>query len=301
MIALHQPTNMAEFQKMMEIVDLNLRERDVPPDARPMNGWLEISRSLKLGLRMFPDQKTVSAEGRFDGDDMTIRILQWFDERYGENLKLAFGPGRVFFLIRHDPWIVNLPRIYGSAVLFASSTERSSQPEQYLRRREQPRVNVIESIENMTESMKASLTANEQRAILVHWTLSFDALSFLEAIGGTPMVAEAQSDIEAAVQHAMANPPHWGQSKWSSLQATEKTIKIFLSLRQKIFPFSHELKKLAGLAEAAGLPPIDRSLLTEIKCVPAIRYGEVPTTAFQALGAHVAALKVIRHVGIYVH
>lgn len=300
MLSLKLPKNEAEFQQMMEFVDVHLRESGVTLQARPIRGWLEVSQSLELGLRMTPKQNRPPAKGSYEGDDMTIRIFQWFDERYGERLKMSWGPGRVFILLRHDPWMIDLPRIYGSVVLFASTTERSTESGEYLRKRERPRVNVVESIENLTDSMKASLTPNELRLIFEQWMLGFNALSSLEVISGTPMVAEVQSDIEAAVKHAMAKPPHYGQSKWSSLQATEKALKIFLSLKQVHFPKLHKLLTLVELAEATGLMSIDRSIVNAVQCSPAIRYGEVPTTALEGFEAHVSSLKIIHHVGTHI-
>lgn len=298
MLPLTQPSNGTQFEEMMRIVDAYLRESGVPPHARPIRGWLEISGSLKLHLRMFPERDRAPVEGRYDGDDMTIRIFQWFEDQYGDKLKISFGPGRVFILVRHDPWVIQLPRIYGSAQVIASATVPSSKPEEYLRRREIPRLNVVDSIEGMTEAMKISLKSHELRAIYDQWRLGFEALSALEAIAQTPMVREVQSDIEAAVQHALSRPPHHGQCKWSCLQAAEKALKIFLTATGNQFPKTHELHRLVPLAERAGMPTIERAVVDAVQCSPAIRYGDEPTTAFQALGAHIASLRIARHVGL---
>jgi hypothetical protein len=42
----------------------------------------------------------------------------------------------------------------------------------------------------------------------------------------TELVKEAIGDIDASVAHLFANQPQFGLSKWSSLQATEKSSRL---------------------------------------------------------------------------
>lgn len=296
MLALKLPSNEAEFEEMMCVVDRYLRESDVPPHERPIRGWLEVSNSLQLGLRMFPAEDRDLLLGVYTGDDMTIRIFRWFDQQYGDRLNENFGPGRIFLLLRRDPWVLRLPRIYGSAHIFASATEQSSRPEEYLHQRQLPRLNVVELIEGLTKSRRVTLESHELSHIHTCFVLGFEAMTSLEAIARLPMVRETQSDIEAAVQHVMNQPPHFGQSKWCSLQATEKVLKVFLESKTKSFPKHHELRGLAGLAEKANLPKLDHLWLDEIQCSAGIRYGEEHATLNEAFTAHLACLRVCRHV-----
>jgi hypothetical protein len=121
-------------------------------------------------------------------------------------------------------------------------------------------------------------------------------MTSLEEVAPLPMVREAQSDIEAAVQHAVGQTPHYGQSRWSSLQAAEKICKVFLESRLKRYPKHHRLHELAALAETVGLPVLDHGLLESVQCPGGIRYGEEPTTAVQAFDAHVACIKIVFHI-----
>ena len=110
------------------------------------------------------------------------------------------------------------------------------------------------------------------------------------------MVREVQSDIDAAVHHVMNKPPHFGQSKWHSLQATEKILKVFLESRTVSYPRHHQLRGLAELAEKANLPVLDHRWLDEIQCSAGIRYGEELATLNEAFAAYLACLQVCRHV-----
>jgi hypothetical protein len=51
MLTLKIPVNESEFEEMMRVVDNNLRTQQVPVHARPTQGWLAISSTLKAGLR----------------------------------------------------------------------------------------------------------------------------------------------------------------------------------------------------------------------------------------------------------
>jgi len=281
---------------MMEKVDFALREKGIPPYARPIQGWLCISASLSLGLSMFPKEQRNPREGCYTGDDLTIRIFRWFDERYGEKLNMPFGPGRVFMVIRHDPWIITFPQVYGKIKFFISPTEESSRPEVYLKTKQIPRYNVLEAIDGLPDGLKKTLTNAELKEIFHRFDVAYQSMLAVSQVEETPMVKEAKSDIEAAIEHATHRPPHYGQSKWCSLQAAEKLLKAYLVTRDKQFPTHHKLAELTDLAESAGLSPIDRNLLELIQCSASIRYGEVPTSLGDAFQAHWAAVIVCGHV-----
>lgn len=295
MLPLRKPSNEAEFVDMMRGVDQRLRESNVPPHARPLRGWLEISTSLKAGLRICPDQNRDPTPGSYGGDDLTIRIFRWFDKHYGDRLQINFGPGRLFILLRHDPWMISLPKVFGTVVFFASATEPSSDVDVDLRSRQVPRLNVVDLLDGVTDSLKSSLNPQELSEILDHVVLGFRAMSALEKIRHIRMAPEVQSDIEAAVQHAMAQVPHYGQSKWSSLQAAEKILKIFLAARKVKFPMHHRLEELVSRADASGLAVLDRRIVDAIQCSGGIRYGEEVASLNEAYAAHVGCLQVVAH------
>ena len=277
---------------MMELVDAYLRKKNISPHARPIQGWFYISGKLGLGLQMGAGQDREPRSNCYSGDDLSIRIFRWFDNRYGDKLKINFGPGRVFILIRHDPWIISFPKVYGAAEFFISPSISSSRPEVYLKQRAVPRFNVLESIQGLPKGLANALRQQELGEIFEYFTNGYRDMVALEAVEALPMVNEARSDIEASVHHATSHPPHFGQSKWCSLQATEKLLKAYLASKKKSFPKVHKLGELAGLAEAAGLSALDKNWIDSIQCDPGIRYGEEPTSLVQAWSAHWSAVRV---------
>ncbi len=286
------PNNEKEFVLMMEAIDLDLRKKDVPTHARPIQGWLKISGSLNLSLSMFPRSKTTATPNSYIGDDLTIRIFDWFDERYGEKLKFDFGPGRIVLLIRGDPWEALMPKIFGTVEFFISASEKSSNQEEDLRLGRRPRCNILDSIHGLPLGLIHSLEAHDLNQIWKNFFAAFSSLTLMGNVRNQSMMREAMSDIDAAVGHFVRVPAHYGLSKWSSLQATEKTLKSYLAIRGASIPHSHDLLKLSSLAAQHGAQGLSKNDLDSIQCPAAIRYGEEKVSKSSAYSAHLSSIRV---------
>ena len=75
-------------------------------------------------------------------------------------------------------------------------------------------------------------------------------------------------DLTASAHACVAREHERGQSRWSSLQATEKMLKFFLEQRSQAFPKVHKLAKLATRCESVGLPKIEPRILTQYSATP---------------------------------
>lgn len=58
------------------------------------------------------------------------------------------------------------------------------------------------------------------------------------------------------------------------------------------FPHSHDLEKLANLAEGHGLAAVGRNKLHEVQCKAAVRYEAGGASRGDALGAHRLSLEI---------
>ncbi|MNV27459.1 hypothetical protein D3C71_1186100 [compost metagenome] len=103
----------------------------------------------------------------------------------------------------------------------------------------------------------------------------------------------AQADVATAVAALMGRGDRFGESKWASLQAAEKTLKAGLALHGAKFAFTHDLSKLATSLRALGIALDVQPLLDAIQCTPGIRYGEEVCTEAEALEAHQASLELV--------
>lgn len=287
------PRDEHEFDVLMERVDELLRDAQVPINGRAIQAWVGVASSLGLELSMFPKGLEQPREGRYTGDDLTLRIFGWFDRRYGDRQNVDFSPGRVVLLIRNDPWELVLPRTWGAVRFFASKTISSSNQEEDLQDRRPPQINILELITAFPEGLKNSLSNPEIRLILDIFNRTFLPMSLIQRCSNVHMFSKVRGDLDATVDHMMSSQPQFGLSRWASLQATEKALKSFLEEQGKKYDWSHKLSKLASQAEKAGLRSIDRDKLEKIQCPAGVRYGQAPVTLREAHEAHVASIEVV--------
>ncbi len=290
MLKLQLPSNENEFTTMMEEVDSYLRSEEIPVHARPIRGWFEISKSLNLGLSLFQRNITKATDGVYTGDDLSLRIFSWFGERYGSKLAIRMGPGRAAILVRGDSWEINLPKVYGAVEFFISPNEKSSNQEDDLRLRRVPRCNILDLITDFPIGLAKSLDSNELKDIVSSFLAIFRSMESITNIEDMPMVREIRSDIDSAASHLLSNPPHYGLSKWSSLQSAEKSFKVYLAYKEIDFPKCHKLNELSLLAEKNGLFPVEKELIDKIQCGASVRYGEEKVSKDAAHQAHVLSI-----------
>jgi hypothetical protein len=279
------PSSEDEFISMMETVDEALRAGGVQISARSMEACRIISWSLGLGLSLF-QPKGIPRPGVFVGDDLTLRITAWIDARYGQRQAMDFGPGLVAIPLRGDLWSVRLPRVFGTAVFFASRTERSTTPEYYLPRRESPKLNVLEQVLELPQGLRSALSDGELAEFLRRFMEGFTAMSAVETVGDRPMVFEARGDLSAAFEFLVSRPQQLGQARYSAMQAAEKLIKSFIDARGENFKRIHSISKLNNAAVRLGLSPIDPTWIAAIECTADPRYGQEKSTPDQAYRAY---------------
>ncbi|MCX4188150.1 HEPN domain-containing protein [Methylophaga sp. OBS4] len=290
MLQIKLPTNEKEFIAMMEVVDSFLREQEIPIHARPMRGWFEISKTLKLGLSLFPRENRPAADGVYTGDDLTIRIFSWFDERYGNKLAVRMGPGRGAIMVRGDLWEVHFPKIYGTVEFFISANERSSNQGEDLKLKRIPRCNILDVITDFPVGLARSLSSGELRTIADSFIAGYHSMDSISKVQKSPMVSEILSDIDSAVNHLLSSPPHYGLSKWSSLQTVEKSFKTFLAIKGIDFPKHHQLHELSRLSKENGLFAVEKSLIDKIQCSAGVRYGDEKVSKEEAYEAHLLSV-----------
>jgi hypothetical protein len=264
------PNNEKEFLQLMEEVDSFLRRNDVPIPYRQLRGALEISRRFHLRLKSIKDAQ-IPKEGSYRGDDLAIRIKRWFDNRYGEKLKINLGPGRMVFSLRGDPWVFKFPKVFGQVLLFCHSTEESFKPEPTLGLI--PKYNILDCIIDLPLSLRRTLDSSEIKTIWENFQIGFNALSKLQYFSRNNLVFEALADHEASVHILSQSSPSYGNAKWSYLLV------------------------LADKAISLALPNPDKSLFGLIQCDASVRYGNPVVSLENALDAHRASLEIALQIG----
>ncbi len=292
MMSLKPPTDDREFDEMMRAVDNALRLRGLLPYQRPIRAWFEISRSLNLGLSLRTANR-VPKPGVFTGEDMTIRIFNWYDDQYGQKLGLRWGLARTVVLIREEPWAVTFPKVWGNVRFVVDMNDPKTSSSTLIGRHEPPTHNILDSIQGLPDGLRWSLTTREQSKLISFYRHAFEDVNNLAEHLTVGMCPEVLSDLETSVENLVGRSPHYGQSKWASLQAAEKVIKTFIASVGGSYEKNHKLQELALVAASLGLPRIPPGMLRKVECSANVRYGEIPVSLNEAHEAHISALRVV--------
>lgn len=279
----------SEFLKLIEEIDEGFRKQNIPIFQRPLRAIREICIRHKISLNVIPNGPAVP--GLYTGDSLVAHVHEWYKKRYGDRLKLDASPGSAAIIIKNDPWLIEFPAIFGEVkCIFDPNLEKYNKISST-----SGVLNPLTCIQGFTSDYASSLSRDEMLQLAAFFKSTLDTLLRLfefEKIFKFPYISEARADLRSAVTHIFSNPPHFGQSKWASLQLTEKLLKCFLKQKNVSFPKKHDLEKLANLASQNGLPAIPPGVIQEIQCPAGVRYGEIPVTLNEAIIAHHSSLKV---------
>lgn len=262
-----RPTNEVEFLSLMEEVDSLLAARSMQLHARPLGAWHEIAMKLKMSLQIGGYSRKRPIEGIYNEQDLTLRIFDWYEKRYGDSLKIDFSPGRVFLVIRGAPWVMTFPKIFGTM-----------------------KFNILESLREIPIGLKQSLSSDELQHIIEAFNLGYTRICCISNLNGIKLCAEGRVDIEGAINNVFGITKSYGQSRWCSLQATEKFLKAYISSKGMGFPKTHKLEDLRQLIHDQSLAEKIKVNLKYIQCDPSIRYGEGQSTLEDAWKAHWASI-----------
>jgi len=285
-----------DFQNVMEALDNELRQEEVPVGARPIQGWFRISRRFGLGLTMFPQKKSPTP-GVYVGDDLALRIFEWFDRRYGDRLCMDFDLGQTVIVLRNDAHRAILPRIYGKVQLVCDPTHYQEKFYPTVTKgHDMATLNLLDLIQGATKTFICSLAPIELSVVCQELRTAIAQFFSIETMAQDNLATQARGDLRSSVDCMLMSPPQHGMSRWHSLQASEKFLKALLAANNASYPRSggkgHDLHLLAGLAAGSGLPPISKDVLERASCTSNVRYGESKSNLQQAVMGHRAAVQI---------
>ncbi len=280
----------AEFQSLMEEVDREMIDEGVGIPARPITAGLKITGRYDVVLNAVPGDKPI-LPGVYTPDQISLRIHDWMQKRYGDRLKLPFALGRVVIPLRGALYVIKCPVILGS-VRFICEPRNFGQPRETIGVRSVPTCNVLDLIEDFTADLARSLTAEEVVKIGLSHVSAMGAFIALHAINDVRFVSEALGDLDAAVSHLTEHKPQTGLSKWAGLQAVEKLLKAYIASRGGAIQRHHRLKDHVADAVKQGLPQPPKQYIEDLQCPAGVRYGEVQVSVEEAGLAHMISLEM---------
>ncbi len=274
-----------EFNRLMETMDEKLKKNGFLIPQRPFHAISLFAKTHKVKVH--------------SSSMIVKRINNWYDERYGDLLKVDLGLGEVALLIKNDPYKMQIPWFLGTFCLVCdkSCATYPEETKKYdpLIKREIPVINVLGLIEGLTYSVAATLSDSDLKSILEYFIFASKTMSSFRVIKDLTYKAEAETNLRMAVANLLNQvSPQYGQSKWDSLQFTEKIMKGFIiDWGKKEPPHTHELLVLNTILDQNTLPKIPEYLLNNIQCKPAVRYERSLVNLDECINAHYSSLKVL--------
>lgn len=243
-----------ELDEFLSDLDERMRAENVPIPRRPFRAWLEYGRHKRISSAF--------------GGPLETAIHGWFLRIYGDRLKVDFTVGKMLVEVRGDLYVAGLPTIYGTVRLELPSVIEGSTLELFAR---------------------AGQHAVDELIALIKRALA--AFNILRRLPEAPL-----GDLRNAVD-AASWAYDYGTAKWCSMLSVEKLVNQLLSLdglthrdATRRPAHQHDLGPAVELAEANGLPTLDRALLTQVECPAGVRYGRIEVTQDEAIRAHQAAV-----------
>ncbi len=282
-----------EIINNLEEIDRIFSESNVPIHQRSIKAVVEFGKRCNLSLPIVTADLNINhPDYPKQNEYITNAIHDWYEEKYGELLNIDFSLGKTIVEVSGNPLVLNLPKIFGRAVIVWDINKEPSTGNNDLKKNEPVEVNVIDSIRGMTRVLAKDTTKNESKRIVQWFVLAMDVYEFLSSMRDNNLLMQARSDLLTSVQHIDSQLGVYGQSKWSSLQTCEKFLKALISSQGNTFQKHHNLSKLATLA---GLTSSDDSrYIQNIQCSPGIRYGEEQTDIEAAVLAHKSVMMLMR-------
>lgn len=275
--------NKDEFKNRMELIDTEQKKAKIPIYARQLNGLHLYCEKYKTSAMIAPLFKGIS-DDPFDSMNLAQTIFKWYETKYGEKIKKDFSLGSIAILLAGDIYCLKIPQIFGNALIYADGKFTL---EHTLNDGSFP-LNIISYIENITNELTRQLSPSEEQEFLKVFNFSYKLFKRLhDLVNINQLCFSAKKDFESAVHSLLETKRSIGQSKWSSLQATEKIIKYYIKKRNKNFnKRTHNLELLFNCAYNYGLPVFDQFMIKRIQCSPNVRYGEEHYSLEDAIQSH---------------
>lgn len=277
------------FSEVMEKIDKELQLENHCISGREIRAMSKVSEEFNIAE--FPLRSSDIVPGVYTVDNIATHVYKWFEEKYGNKLNMENNLAHMILSIKGVQYKVGFPILYGTMQILFDPTMRKYNS---LGQKNNPaQLNLAAYIEDLTPKLASALTESEIIQLVTLYGSSYNAiLRYRDS--GLPFQQEVLADLESAVDAFFYVHQQYGQSKWASLQFTEKLLKGLIQSTGNKFQYSHELQTLAKQASDITGIIIDSNLIQQIECKAAVRYSATLVSADEAIKAHHASLEVLR-------
>lgn len=271
----------------MSEVDAKLTSEGADIPSRPLLAGREISMRFMISIPLAGTPETMPPELRAYFP-LSEAIRTWYDDHYGDRLKVDPCPGSTVVRLDGDLYLLRVPLLFGETHFV---TSRKFIPNPGITRG--PAIcNVVQLVQDLKEPRALRLSESALEEIQVAVQRALPAIYTLENTCHD-LTHIALGDVATAVANLMVRNGRYGESKWASLQAAEKTLKAAIALEGATFAFTHGLKGLFAQLAKTGIQIEPKPYVDAIQCSAGIRYGEEKCTPEEALDAHRRSLDLV--------
>jgi len=278
------------FLRLIEKIDHELGESSLSFHQRPLHAFYKLANMLDSAAQydMFPRDEI--ADDNYSNSALCAQVHRWYKSRYGDRIKIHPGPGSYILIIKNEPWEVVYPLCYGrNEFTIDSNLQRKDRYVITSSGVKIPSVNILSHVKNMTYAVASSLSDGERKELLEEYMFGLNAVQSLRSIESVPYMDQAMNDYDVSISNIFHKYPNYNNSKWSSLQFAEKTMKAKLKVAEIEFPKDHKLSVLSRKLTDLGIDIPDQ-MISAIQCPAGVRYGEVAVTGREAILAVQSAL-----------
>lgn len=279
-----------EINELMEIIDSDLVSRDIPIHARPIHSLLEFGNREKIGLPISGPAGVTNPHVEAGANKIAAQISAWIENRYATLLNYNFVLGEFLVMVAGNYLTLKIPISLGAPapLTWSPVIDESSSA----LRNESP-LNIAALIEGITPALISSATEDEIRDAKRGFQAAIYVLNFLDFQQAEhSLLNEVRNDLKASAAYFQNQNSGYGQSRWSSLQAVEKSFKAVLAHRNIEYKHTHDLRYLATLV--SDLSDRNSERIDDVQVGASVRYGEVPSSRSDAFKANVAAFQIVQ-------
>jgi hypothetical protein len=285
----------AEIEQLLNEVDATLKQKNEPIHGRPILAVGEIAQrfGIEISLR----------------SELAARIGRWYRDRYGDRLRNRGIGGCAMTVVSEDVFRIAIPNIVialqslplsGVVLNWNEGTWNEGASIRNPQRDLSGNFvfHIRDLIEKLTATATLSLSASDKEVIEGDVLNAIHCFEKIWDLFNNPIHGlQIESDLVSAVDNVMRRiPPDYGNSRWSSLAAVEKSIKALYKTKNGTeAPHTHILTHLSNLV--SNYVSLDTVLLSKVQCSPEVRYSS-SSSRQQALEAHKAALNLSAEVAM---
>lgn len=287
------PTTQREFESLMVAIDARLQEEELQPFQRPLSVCRLLGDAFKWAGNILPPKSLADLPG-FTGEILMAKAHRWYETVYGDRLKSDWALGYVPASIGNALWKARVPVFYGQCHLFIDRN-LSNQGTNGLEGKGHASANILALVEHLRPDLAIRVPESDLTQFWDFYISALQSFVWREELHGNDLFTQAVHDYSASTEDLLNR--RYAQSRWSSAQAVEKTLKGLLSLAKTPYPTrgwkGHDLVHLGELLDKHHGIAIEQTLLKLATCTSEVRYGDEPSSEKQALLANHALLGVL--------